>query len=558
MEKIWLEQYPNDVPTEIDPDIYMSLVDMVDQACERFGHHKAITNMGCSLTYRQIKELSENFASYLQNDLKLQKGDRVAIMLPNIHQYIIAMMGVLKAGLIVVNVNPMYTKRELTNQLLDADVNTIIILKNFAHTLESALPDVNIRNIIITELGDSLSFPKNILVNFVVKYIKRLVPKYHLPSAVPFDTAMKMGAKKTFDPVKINNEDAAFLQYTGGTTGISKGAILTHRNICANALQGYVIMIPAYIEGEEQVLLPLPLYHIYSLQLCFIFILFGANITFVTDPRNIAGFVNVVSKNKFTCIVGLNTLFRALLLNEKFCKLDFSHLKYTISGAMATSRDVANGWEEVTGKALSQGYGLTEASPIVSFCCYNDRKFDGSVGYPVPSTEIKVVDHDGKEVALGEVGELCVRGPQVMKGYLNKPEETRKVLSPEGWLKTGDLVKLDMTGKITIVDREKDMITVSGFKVYPNEVEDVLTLHPGIHEAAVVGELDQAHGEVVKAFIVLKNRHLTKKEIIDYCHEQLTNYKVPKIIVFMDVLPKTPVGKTLRRSLRGIPITPEK
>jgi long-chain acyl-CoA synthetase len=502
--------------------------------------------------------MSDNFASYLQNHLKLQKNDRIAIMLPNVHQYIIAMLGGLKAGLIIVNVNPMYTKRELTNQLLDADVNTIVILKNFAHTLESALPDVKIKHIIITEIADFFDFPKNLIINFVVKYVKKLIPKYNLPQAIAFNKALKIGSKKTLSPVKINIEDTAFLQYTGGTTGVAKGAILTHRNICANALQGDLSMAPAYTPGVETVLLPLPLYHIYSLQMCFIYMNFGAEITLITDPRNIPDFVNLLSKKKISYFVGLNTLFRALLLNQKFRKLDFSGFKYTVSGAMATSSDVAADWKKVTGINLSQGYGLTEASPIVCFCSYNDREFDGSVGYPVPSTEIKVIDQGGNEVPIGEIGELCVKGPQVMKGYLNKPEETRKVLSPDGWLKTGDLVKLDKTGKITIVDREKDMITVSGFKVYPNEVEDVLTSHPGILEAAVVGEPDEAHGEVVKAFIVLKNKHITEKDILEYCHELLTNYKVPKIIVFIKELPKTAVGKTLRRALRGVPMEAKK
>jgi long-chain acyl-CoA synthetase len=354
MEKIWLKNYPKEVPQVIDPDIYQSIVDMVDQAVVRFDQHNLLTNMDTSITYHQFKIMSENFASYLQHSLHLKKGDRIAIMMPNIIQYVIAMIGALRAGLVVVNVNPLYTKRELVNQINDAQVNTIVILENFAHTLESALPEMNIKHIVITKLGDLFSTPKRLLVNFVVKYIKKLVPKYHLPQAVFFNSALKLGSSKPFEPVKINREDTAFLQYTGGTTGVAKGAILTHRNICANALQGYIWTLPGLLEGEEEVVLPLPLYHVYSLQLCFIFMCCGSNITLITDPRDIPGFVKILSKKQYTCLIGLNTLFRALLMNPNFSKLDFSKLRLVIAGAMTTSRDVANKWKSVTGYNLSQ------------------------------------------------------------------------------------------------------------------------------------------------------------------------------------------------------------
>ncbi len=558
MENIWLEQYPEEVPQSIDPDIYLSIIDMVDQACQKYNHKEAITSYGSSLSYCEMMNLSEKFATYLQKELKLKKGDRIGIMLPNLLQYIITMIGALRAGLIVVNINPMYTKRELTHQLVDADVNTIVILKNFCNTLEASLPEVNIKNIIVTGVGDLFSFPKRAIVNFTVSYIKRLIPRYHLPHAVSLNRAIEIGGWLKFEPVPLNGDDIAFLQYTGGTTGVSKGAILTHRNICANSIQSYTWMSPLYKEGQENVLLPLPLYHIYSLQTFFIFMNFGANTTLISDPRKIPELVKVIRKTKFTVIVGLNTLFRGLLLNKEFRNLDFSDLICTTAGAMLTTREVANDWEKVTGNAISQGYGLTEASPIVTFPSFKDHFFDATVGYPIPSTEVKIVDENGSPVSFGAIGELLVKGPQVMRGYWNMPEETAKVLSSDGWLKTGDLATMDEQGKISIVDRVKDMISVSGLKVYPNEVEEVLMSHPGILEAAVVGEQDQAHGEIVKAFVVLKNKKLTKEEIIKYCHENLTHYKVPKIIVFVAELPKSPVGKTLRRLLRAHPTPPDK
>ncbi|HBV38261.1 MAG TPA: long-chain-fatty-acid--CoA ligase FadD [Erwinia sp.] len=550
LNKVWLNRYPADVPAEIDADRYPSLIDLFEHATNRYADRPAFMNMGQTMTYRKLEERSRAFAAYLQQGLGLKKGDRVALMMPNLLQYPIALFGILRAGMIVVNVNPLYTPRELEHQLNDSGASAIVIVSNFAHTLEKIVAKTQLKHVILTRLGDQLSPAKGTLVNFVVRYIKRLVPKYHLPGAISFRRVLHEGYRMQYVRPTLANEDLAFLQYTGGTTGVAKGAMLTHRNMQANLEQTKATYGSLLKAGEETVVTALPLYHIFALTVnCLLFIDLGGANLLITNPRDIPGLVKELAKNRFTAITGVNTLFNALLNDKDFQQLDFSSLSLSAGGGMAVQKAVAERWEKLTGHYLLEGYGLTECSPLVSVNPYDIRYHSGSIGLPVPSTDIRIVDSEGNEVAPGEPGELCIKGPQVMPGYWHHPQATDEVLK-NGWLHSGDIVTVDEEGFIRIVDRKKDMILVSGFNVYPNEIEDVAMLHPKVREAAAVGVPDAVAGETVKICVVKKEASLTKEELIAHCKKHLTGYKIPKIVEFRDELPKTNVGKILRRELR--------
>ncbi len=550
LNKVWLKRYPADVPAEINADRYTSLVDLFEQAAERYADKPAFENMGQQLTFRQLESQSRAFAAYLQQGLKLQKGERVALMMPNLLQYPVALFGALRAGMVVVNVNPLYTPRELKHQLNDSGAGAIVIISNFAHTLEKIVAETAIKHVILTRMGDELAPVKATLVNFVVKYIKKLVPKYDLPGAIAFRSALQEGALMAYQRPDILNSDLAFLQYTGGTTGVAKGAMLTHRNMQANLEQTKATYGSLLRDGKEHVVTALPLYHIFALTVnALLFLELGGHNLLITNPRDIPGFVKALGKFPFTALTGVNTLFNALLNEPQFHKLDFSTLRLSAGGGMAVQKAVAERWEKLTGHYLLEGYGLTECSPLVSVNPYNITSHTGSIGLPVPSTDIRILDEQGNEVPAGEPGELCIRGPQVMSGYWQRPKETEEVLK-NGWLHSGDIVTVDQEGFIRIVDRKKDMILVSGFNVYPNEIEDVLMQHPKVREAAAISVPSDLSGEAVKVCVVKKDPTLTKEELLDHCRRQLTGYKVPKIIEFRDELPKSNVGKILRRELR--------
>ncbi|MBW5831922.1 long-chain-fatty-acid--CoA ligase FadD [Yersinia enterocolitica] len=550
MEKVWLKRYPADVPAEIDPDRYSSLVEMFENAALRYADQPAFINMGEVMTFRKLEERSRAFAAYLQQGLGLQKGDRVALMMPNLLQYPIALFGILRAGMVVVNVNPLYTPRELGHQLNDSGAVAIVIVSNFAHTLEKIVFKTQVKHVILTRMGDQLSTAKGTLVNFVVKYIKRLVPKYYLPDAISFRTALQKGRRMQYVKPDVINTDMAFLQYTGGTTGVAKGAMLTHRNMQSNLEQAKAAYAPLLQPGHELVVTALPLYHIFALTMnCLLFIELGGRSLLITNPRDIPGMVKELSRYPFTAMTGVNTLFNALLNNEEFTKLDFSTLRLSVGGGMPVQKAVAEKWETLTGKHLLEGYGLTECSPLVTGNPYDLKHYSGSIGLPVPSTDVRLVDDEGNDVAMGEPGELWVRGPQVMLGYWQRPEATDEVLK-DGWLATGDIATLDEQGFLRIVDRKKDMILVSGFNVYPNEIEDVVALHAKVLESAAVGVPNEVVGETVKLFVVKKDASLTQEELLTHCRRYLTGYKVPKIVEFRDELPKSNVGKILRRELR--------
>ncbi|ELW8974847.1 TPA: long-chain-fatty-acid--CoA ligase FadD [Yersinia enterocolitica] len=550
MEKVWLKRYPADVPAEIDPDRYSSLVEMFENAALRYADQPAFINMGEVMTFRKLEERSRAFAAYLQQGLGLQKGDRVALMMPNLLQYPIALFGILRAGMVVVNVNPLYTPRELEHQLNDSGAAAIVIVSNFAHTLEKIVFKTQVKHVILTRMGDQLSTAKGTLVNFVVKYIKRLVPKYYLPNAISFRTALQKGRRMQYVKPDVINTDMAFLQYTGGTTGVAKGAMLTHRNMQSNLEQAKAAYAPLLQPGHELVVTALPLYHIFALTMnCLLFIELGGRSLLITNPRDIPGMVKELSRYPFTAMTGVNTLFNALLNNEEFTKLDFSTLRLSVGGGMPVQKAVAEKWEKLTGKHLLEGYGLTECSPLVTGNPYDLKHYSGSIGLPVPSTDVRLVDDEGNDVAMGEPGELWVRGPQVMLGYWQRPEATDEVLK-DGWLATGDIATLDEQGFLRIVDRKKDMILVSGFNVYPNEIEDVVALHAKVLESAAVGVPNEVSGETVKLFVVKKDASLTQEELLTHCRRYLTGYKVPKIVEFRDELPKSNVGKILRRELR--------
>jgi len=550
LKKVWLNRYPADVPAEINSERYSSLIDLFEQAAKRYADQPAFINMGQAMTFRKLEERSRAFAAYLQQGLGLKKGDRVALMMPNLLQYPIALFGVLRAGMIVVNVNPLYTPRELEHQLNDSGASAIVLVSNFAHTLEKVVEKTQVKHVILTRLGDQLSPAKATLVNFVVKYIKRLVPKYNLPNAVSFRSAMHKGYRLQYVKPDIINDDLAFLQYTGGTTGVAKGAMLTHRNMQANLEQTKATYGSLLQDGNESVVTALPLYHIFALTVnCLLFIELGGCNLLITNPRDIPGLVKELGKYPFTAITGVNTLFNALLNDKDFQKLDFSSLRLSAGGGMSVQKAVAERWEKLTGHYLLEGYGLTECSPLVSVNPYDITCHNGSIGLPVPSTDIRLVDDEGNEVPEGEPGELCIKGPQVMLGYWQHPKATDEVLK-NGWLRSGDIVTVDHEGFLRIVDRKKDMILVSGFNVYPNEIEDVLMQHPKVREAAAIGVPSDLSGEAVKICVVKKDDSLSKDELIEHCRRYLTGYKVPKIVEFRDELPKSNVGKILRRELR--------
>ena len=551
MDKPWLKSYPKDVAHEIDTNAYSSITQLFEESVTKYRDLVAYTNMGGTLTYGELDELSRDFAAYLQNKVGLKKGDRIAIQMPNLIQYPIALFGALRAGLIVVNTNPLYTAREMKHQFNDSGAKAILILANFAYNLEEILPETKIETVIVTELGDMLGFPKSLIVNTVVKYIKKMVPKYKLPQAISFYEALDEGQKSKFTPVEINHDDVAFLQYTGGTTGVSKGAMLSHSNMIANMMQISEWMKPKLKDGVESIITALPLYHIFSLTVnCLSFMKIGGKNVLVTNPKDIPTFMKILKNEKYTTFAGVNTLFNALMNHPDFTKLDFSNLKVSIAGGMALQRVVADKWTKLTNTPIVEGYGLTETSPLVSCNPIDGTDKVSTIGLPAPSTDIRLIDEENNDVKPGERGELCVKGPQVMKGYWQRPEETAKVMLDGGWIKTGDIATMDDDGFLKIVDRKKDMILVSGFNVYPNEVEDVVAAHKNVLEVAAVGIPDEKSGEVVKIFVV-KRGEISKEELIEYCRKSLVGYKVPKEIEFRTELPKTNVGKILRRALRA-------
>ncbi len=551
MEKLWLNSYEQGVNAEIDITQYSSISDVFRQSVEKFAHQPAFQNMGKTLTYAEVGKLAENFASYLQNVLKLPRGERVAIMLPNLLQYPIALFGILQAGLVAVNTNPLYTPRELEHQLKDSGATTIIVLENFANTLELVLPRTQIKHVIVASVGEMFGFFKGTLMNFVLRKIKKMVPEYRISGAIPFQTTLKEGAAHTFRPVTLTREDTALLQYTGGTTGVAKGAVLSHGNICANMLQAKEWIKNQLREGKETVIAALPLYHIFALTVnLMIFTNAGSKIILITNPRDMKGFIGELKKERISVFIGVNTLFNGMVNQPDFATVDFSNLRLTLGGGMATQKAVAEKWKKITGTPIVEAYGLTEASPGV--CCnpLNIEAYSGGIGLPVPSTEVELRDADGKEVGIGQPGELWVRGPQVMKGYWNRPEETAKTIDARGFLETGDIAVMDEKGWLKLVDRKKDLIVVSGFNVYPNEIEEVVSHNDKVMEVACIGVPNEKTGEALKVFVVKKDPSLTKEELIEFCRTELTAYKVPKDIEFRDELPKSNVGKILRRELR--------
>ncbi len=551
MKKIWLKSYPPGVPEEIDVNQFASLGDLFEKSVARFADHTAYVNMGKSISYAQLDSLSRQFAGYLQGELKLGRGARVALMMPNCLQYPVAMFAVLRAGFTVVNVNPLYTARELEHQLRDSGCEAVVIMENFAHTLAEVMGRTSVRHIVVTGLGDMLGFPKSLLVNLVVRHVKKMVPPWSLPGHVGFRDALDRGSTHGLAPVAMTHDDLAYLQYTGGTTGVAKGAMLTHGNIIANLQQAHAWISPYVKEGEEVIITALPLYHIFSLTAnCLTFFKIGASNVLITNPRDIPAFVAELGKYPFTVITGVNTLFNALLNNPEFEKLDFGSLKVALGGGMAVQQAVADRWKRVTGKTLAEAYGLTETSPAVCINPLDLPEFNHSIGLPISSTDVSLRDDDGYEVSMGIPGELCVKGPQVMKGYYNRPEDTARTFTHDGYLRTGDVATIDDDGFVRIVDRKKDMILVSGFNVYPNEVEDVVAAHPGVMEVAALGVPDEHSGEAVKVFVVRKDPALTAEALIAHCRAGLTGYKVPRFVEFRDELPKSNVGKILRRVLR--------
>ena len=542
------------MPAEINVEEFPSIVSVLTQACERFSANPAFTNFGKTLTYEEIDRLSGRFANYLLHVLKLKQGDRVALMLPNVLQYPIAIFGVLRAGLTVVNTNPMYTSRELGHQLRDSGAAAIVVMEMFAHVVADVIASTPIRQVITTGVGDLLGFPKGPLINFTLKHVKKVIPDYHLPGSIGFNEALKLGEPYPVPAVDIRPEDIAFLQYTGGTTGVAKGAMLTHRNLVANMQQSSAWISRDCVPGKEIIITALPLYHIFALTSnCLVFMKFGGLNYLVTNPRDMKGFVREIAHSRLTAITGVNTLFNGLLNTPGFAKLDFSTMHLALGGGMAVQRSVAERWKAVTGVTLVEAYGLTETSPA---CCMNPldlAEFNGAIGLPIPSTLCCLKDEEGHVVSGDQVGELCVKGPQVMAGYWQRPEETAKVIDAEGWLHTGDMARMDEKGFFFIVDRKKDMILVSGFNVYPNEIEDVIAMMPGVLEVAAVGVPDEKSGEAVKVVIVRKDPALTAQQVKDFCRENLTGYKHPKVVEFRDELPKSNVGKILRRELREVP-----
>ncbi len=550
MEKIWLKNYPKEVPAEVDLSAYSSLYDIYEESIRLFGNKKAFTSMDVSLTFSELDRLVDQFASFLQNELKLKKGDRIAIQMPNVLQFPVVAFAALRCGLTIVNTNPLYTAKEMQHQFKDSGAKAIVILANYGHNLEQILKETDIESIVITEIGDLFPTPKRILVNAVVKYIKKMVPSFNLPQAYSFRQALELGAMKPSQKVPCQLNDIAFLQYTGGTTGVAKGAMLLHSNVLANVVQIRQWMKPKLIEGQEIAVAALPLYHIFALTLnCLGLLRYGAENVLITNPRDIPAFIKDLKKRPVSVLAGVNTLFNALMNHPDFGTIDFKSMKVSVAGAMTLQKPVAEKWIAQTKSLIIEGYGLTEASPVV--CCNPIDGTDkvGTIGLPFPSTDVKLVNDDDQEVAMGEPGELLCKGPQVMAGYWKRDDETAKVLK-DGWLRTGDIAVVDEQGFFKIVDRKKDMILVSGFNVYPNEVEEAIASHPGVLEVAAIGVPDDKSGEIVKAVVVKKDPNLTADEVIAHARITLTNYKVPRLVEFRTELPKTNVGKILRRALR--------
>ncbi len=551
LDRFWLKNYPSGVNPDVDVNSYSSINALFDECVHKFRDHTAFTNMGSELTFEDLNFLSADFASFLQNTAGLKPGDRVAIQMPNVLQYPIALFGALRAGLVVVNTNPLYTARELKHQLVDSGAKAIVVFANSAHILEDVLRETPVETVVVTEVGDMLGFPKSWIVNSIVKYAKKMVPEYHFAKSYSFLEALDLGGENAFRPIARTHDDLAFLQYTGGTTGVAKGAMLTHKNVLANMLQIVEWMRPLLREGHETAILALPLYHIFSLTVNGLAILYyGGNNVMITNPRDIGGFVKTLKKTHFTVFTGLNTLFNALMNHADFTSIDFKQLKISVAGGMALQTVVAERWMNLTKTKIVEGYGLTETSPVATCNPIDGTDRVGTIGLPLPSTEIQLQNDQGRPVELGQPGEICIRGPQVMKGYWKNPEATSDMINPDGWLKSGDVGVMDKDGFTKIVDRKKDMILVSGFNVYPNEIEDVLASHPKVLEAAVVGIPDPHSTEVVKAFVVAKDPTLTEEELDRYCRENLTAYKIPKVYEFRTELPKSNVGKILRRELR--------
>nr|WP_058834682.1 AMP-binding protein [Luteimonas abyssi] len=551
IERPWLKSYPAGVPEQIDPEEFPSIVAVLQASLERYRDRPAFSHMGRSITYAEVDAYSRQFAAYLLNELKLKKGDRVAIMMPNCLQYPIATFGVLRAGLTVVNTNPLYTARELKHQLVDSGATAILVLDNFGKTVQEVLSATQVKHIVTTGLGDMLPFPKGAIVNFVLKHVKKMVPAYDLPGNVRFRDTLRIGQKHALPDVDIDAESIAFLQYTGGTTGLSKGAMLTHRNLVANMQQASSWIGTNARLGEEVIVTALPLYHIFALTAnCLVFMKFGGHNHLITNPRDMPGFVKELSKIPFTAITGVNTLFNGLLNTPGFDKIDLSHLTLSLGGGTAVQRSVADRWKQVTGCTLVEAYGLTETSPAACINPMNLTEYNGSIGLPVSSTDACVMGPDNERLPTGEIGELCLRGPQVMKGYWNHPEETAKIIDEQGWLHTGDMARMDENGFFYVVDRKKDMVLVSGFNVYPNEIEDVISGLPGVLEVAALGVPDEKSGEAVKVVIVKKDPNLTEEQVKAYARENLTGYKQPRHVEFRSELPKSNVGKILRRELR--------
>ncbi|PCM45696.1 AMP-binding protein [Marinobacter sp. ANT_B65] len=551
--KFYQDKYPASVPREVDLKKYSSMVDVFEQAVKKYADRPAFSAVGATLTYRDLDTQTRNFAAWLQNKTDLKPGDRIAVQMPNLPQYPVVVFGAMRAGLIVVNTNPLYTTREMEHQFNDSGAKALVVLANMAENAEKVLPHTSIEHVIVTEIADMNSPIKRTVMNAVIKHVKKMVPPFSIPQAHKLPAVLSAGAREKFTRVECKQDDIAVLQYTGGTTGVAKGAMLTHGNLVANLLQVRPMMEDTIIDGQEVVIAPLPLYHIYSFTLnCGIMLESGGHNVLIPNPRDIPGFVKELKKHEFTAFLGLNTLFVALCNNEEFQELDFSHLKLTSSGGMALTTDTAKTWERVTGCPISEGYGMTETSPVVTF---NPRSAIqlGTIGLPVPSTQVKTIDDDGNETALGDAGELCVKGPQVMRGYWQRPDDTQKSFTEDGYIKTGDIAVIQEDGYIRIVDRKKDMIIVSGFNVYPNEIEDVVSSHPKVLECAAVGIPDARSGEAVKVYLVAAPEGVTENELKEFCRERLTAYKVPRFFEFRDELPKTNVGKILRRELRDEP-----
>jgi long-chain acyl-CoA synthetase len=550
VEKIWLKHYPRGVPAEIDVNAYASVREVFEEVCAKYATRPAFSCMGKTLTFAELDTLSATFGAYLQS-IGCGKGARIALMMPNILQYPVCLFGTLRAGCTVVNVNPLYTARELEHQLNDAGAEVIVVVENFAHTLAEVVAKTKVRQVIVTTIGEMLGF-KGLIVDFVLRYVKKMIPAYSLPGSIRLKDALSQGRGHSLNRLPLGHDDIAFLQYTGGTTGVAKGAVLLHRNIVANMLQSGAWVKPTLENGRREIVMtPLPLYHIFSLTAnCLVFMSVGGENVLIPNPRDIPGFVKEMTRYRFTAFTGVNTLFNALLNNPDFTKLDFSSLKLTLGGGMAVQEAVAVRWKQVTGCTLVEAFGLTETSPAATINPFDIPEYNGSIGLPIPSTEITMRDDDGRDVPLGKPGELCIRGPQVMAGYWQRPEETANVMTADGFFKTGDIGIMDERGFVRIVDRKKDMILVSGFNVYPNEIEGVVATHPGVLECAAVGVPDAKSGEAVKLFIVRKDDNLTDADVLAHCREHLTGYKCPREVEFRKELPKTNVGKILRRQLR--------